>query len=154
MPDGVPSKASLTTFSTFMPRHSTLGVVVIEPYKGLLLLRQSGPKEAMPMNRYASYFDPFSAYWFCLMKLLILLCRKYRGRTICWNLFTSFMTNSTPEGAQYAILLNSSFCVKSRIPSIFQRFWRWSLRPLRSRFIRSSGRTSLMTQFNTILLNI
>ena len=71
MPDGVPLKASLTTFNTFIPRHSTLGVVVIEPYKGLLLLRQSGPKEAMPMNLYASYFDPFSAYWFCLMKLLI-----------------------------------------------------------------------------------
>lgn len=54
--------------------------------------------------------DLWKPYMFnCLIKLLILLCRKYLGSTICWNLFTSLITNSDPDGAQKAILLNYSF---------------------------------------------
>jgi hypothetical protein len=57
--------------STFTPRQSTLGVVVIDPYSGLSLLRQSGPKEAIPMNKDLSVLGSSSLDRKDLMKPLI-----------------------------------------------------------------------------------
>ena len=51
----------------------------------------------------------------CLMKLLMFLCLKKRGKTTSWNLEMSLMMNSLPLGAQKIILLNSSFCVEGDV---------------------------------------
>lgn len=91
----------------------------------------------------------------CLIKLLILLWRKKRGSTTCWNLSTSLITNSVPEAAQYIILLNSSsFCMRQAIPWEFRKFWEWNQPPNRFRAIRSHEKTlTVFKYYNTALTN-
>lgn len=78
------------------------------------------------------------------MKLLILLCLKYLGKTSCWNLLISLMMNSHPDGDQYVILLYSSFYIKQKVPLGFRRSLRWNQPPRPPVVLRVSETTFLI----------